>query len=248
MPQAEPAQSAAAKSADPCWGGLFKAGGVAPFVTMAVYLTEMFAIILGGMSGEAYPVTASDWVSLFQRNRIVALLYLNALDVFSISILGIMFLALYVALKRFDESYAAMAAFFAFLGVAIFVSARADMGATVLALSDQYAAATTQAQMEQLLATAQVLNSLGHATPETLGFFFMAIGGLIFSIVILRSSTFNRAIAYVGILGGAMTVFHRLSMFILPSIAGVLMPLSGLLWLIWWILAGLRLIRLGRTS
>lgn len=248
MSQAEADQSTVAKIADPHWKALYRAGGVTPIVTVAIYLAQMFVIIFGEMFGESYPITVNDWFSLFQRNRIVALLYLNAFDVFSIALLGIMFLALYVALKRFDESYAAMAAFFSLLGVAIFVSVRADMGATVLSLSDQYAAATTEAQMDQLLATGQVINSLGRATPETVGFFFMAIAGLIFSIVILRSGTFNKAIAYVGILGSAVTFIHRMGMFIVPSVASVLMPLSGLLWLIWWILVGLGLIRLGRKS
>ena len=244
MSQAQPEQNTSAQIADGRWKALYRAGAVAPIVTIAIYLTQMFTIIFG----EPYPVTVNDWFSIFQRSRILALLYLNAFDVFSIALLGVMFLALYVALRRFDDSYAAIAAFFSFLGVAIFVSVRADMGATVLSLSDQYAAATTEAQMDQLLATGQVINSLGRATPDTVGFFFMSIGGLIFSTVMLRRGTFSKAAAYVGILGGVVTVVHRIGLFIAPSFASVLMPISGLLWLIWWILVSLGLLRLARAS
>jgi len=248
MSQAKPEQNTGAQIADPRWKALYRAGAAAPIVTIAIYLTQMFVIIFGEMFGESYPITVNDWFSIFQRSRILALLYLNAFDVFSIALLGVMFFALYAALRRFDDSYAAIAAFFSLLGVAIFVSVRADMGATVLSLSDQYAAATTEAQMDQLLATGQVINSLGRATPDTVGFFFMAIGGLIFSAVMLRRGTFSKAAAYVGILGGVVTVVHRIGLFIVPSFASVLMPISGLLWLIWWILVSLGLLRLVRAS
>jgi hypothetical protein len=213
---------------------------------LAFYLLEMFSIIFGGMSGEPFPITVADWFSLFQRSRLLALLYLNALDVFSIALLGIMFLALYMALKHLNESYMAIAAIFSFLGVGIFVATRADMGAAMLTISDRYAAATTQVQMDQLLVAGEAVGSLVRATPETIGWFLMAIGGSIISVVMLRSETFNKATAYMGILGGIVTFAGRIAQFVAPSIASVIMFPSALPWLIWWMLVSRGLFRLSK--
>jgi hypothetical protein len=83
--------------ADSNWKSLYRIGGVAPLIALAFYLTQMLVIAFG----EAYPATIEDWFSLFQRSKVLGLLYLNALDVFSIAFLGTMFLALYsVRLSR----------------------------------------------------------------------------------------------------------------------------------------------------
>jgi hypothetical protein len=150
------------ESADSNWKNLYKAGGLAPLVTLAFYLIQILAMVFG----EPFPTTMADWFSLFQRSKILGLLYLNALDIFSIAILGVMFLALYMALRRVNGSFMAVAAFLAFIGIAVFIAPRVAM-LSVLPLSDQYAAATTEAQRATLLAAGEALNVLGTATPLT---------------------------------------------------------------------------------
>ncbi|MBN2394092.1 MAG: DUF4386 family protein [Anaerolineae bacterium] len=225
------------------WKNLYRMGGVAPLITLALYVSEFFAIIV---SGVAYPVTPAEWFALFQRDKILGLLFLNAPDVLSIALLGIMFLALVMALKRDNPSAMVIAAFVAFLGIALFVSTRADMVTAILSLSEQYAAATTDAQRAQLLAAGQAIHAPIRATPETTGFFFIAVAGLIVSVVILRSDTFNKITAYVGILGGLSTMANHASLLIAPSLAAILMPVSGLLWLVWWVMMSVGLFKLGR--
>ena len=244
MSQVQPVQISDAKTEDPSWKGLYKAGAVAPLITISIYLIQLLVIILG----EAYPTTIIDWFSLFQRNKILGLFYINAFDIFSIALLGIMFLALYIALRRYNESYMAIAVFLVFLGITVFVSARAELVPAFISLSNQYAAATTEAGRVQLLAAGQAINSLGRATPETTGFLFMAIAGLIISVVILQNGTFSKGTAYVGILGSGFTFANHLSLIIAPTIAAILMPISGLLWLIWWLLVSRGLFKLGRHT
>ena len=246
MSQEKSEQVTPVRAIDPRWRTLCKTGAIAPLITLAFYLLEMFAIILGGMSGEPFPVTAGDWFSLLQRSRLLGLLYLNALDVFSIALLGIMFLALYMTLRQTHESYMVIAAFFSLLGVGMFVAVRADMAAAMLTLSDRYAVATTELQMTQVLTAGEAVGSLVRATPETIGWFFMAIGSFIISIVMLQGETFNKAIAYVGILGGIVTLIGRIAQFAAPSIAGAIMFPGALPWLIWWFLVSRGLLRLGK--
>jgi hypothetical protein len=235
------------EAADAKWKRLYRLGALAPLVTLAFYMTEVLAIIFGELAGEPYPIVASDWLPLFQRSKALGLLYLNALDVFSIAILGVMFLALYVALRRTNESYMAIAAFFAFIGIAAFVSSRADAVSASLTLSGQYAAATTEPQRVQILAAWQAAEAPVRATPQTIGFLFIAIAGLIISAIMSQGEVFGKVNAYVGILAGAVTLADHVCIVVAPSIAGILMPIDGLLWFVWWLLSSRGLFRLQRS-
>lgn len=235
------------EATDAKWRRLYRIGALAPLVTLAFYLTEVLAIIFGELAGETYPIVASDWLPLFQRSKVLGLLYLNALDVFSIAILGVMFLALYVALRRTSESYMAIAALFAFVGIAAFVSSRADAVSASLALSDQYAAAMTESHRAQILAVWQAAEAPVRATPQSLGFLFIAIAGLITSAVMLQGKVFGKVNAYVGILAGVVTLADHVCIAVAPSIAGILMPIDGLLWFVWWLLSSRGLFRLQRS-
>ncbi|MBN2502254.1 MAG: DUF4386 domain-containing protein [Anaerolineales bacterium] len=228
------------------WKSLYHIGAIAPLVAIVFYLTEMFSIILGA-AVEPYPSSVEDWYTLFQHNKLIGLLYFNALDVFSIAFLGVMFLALYVALKEFDPSLMIIATFFALLGVVVFVLPRAALLA-VLPLSDKYAAAATAAQRTQMLAAGEALNSLGAATPQTMGFFFMAVAVMVISVVMLRSESFSKATAYIGLVAGILTIADDLSVMFVPALASILMPVSGLFWLIWWVLVSRGLFRLARIT
>jgi hypothetical protein len=236
--------STSAKPADLTWGSLFRIGGIAPLVTFALYLSQVLIIII---SGEAYPTTPESWFVLIQRSKLLGLIFLNALDGFSIAVLGLMFLALFIALRKTNPSYMAAAAFFAFLGVAIFVSMRAFMVSGALNLSDQYAAAGTAAQKSQILTAWRAITSPARATPETIGFLFMAVSGFITSMVMLRSKTFSRVTACIGIVAGVATLANDICLVVAPSVAALIMPVNGLLWLIWWILTGQKLLQLGRS-
>jgi hypothetical protein len=248
MSRSKQTQIANAETANAKWKSLYRIGGAAPLITLACYLTEVLAIIFGEMAGEPYPSAASDWLALFQRNKVLGLLYLNALDVFSIAILGTMFLALYVALKRTSASYMAIAVFFAFIGIAAFVSSRADTVSASLSLSSQYAAATAEAQRAQILTAWQAVEAPVRATPQTIGFLLIALASSAISIVMLQSKRFGKASAYVGILAGVVTLADHIWIVVAPSTADALMPIDGLLWFVWWIMVSRRLFQLGRRA
>jgi hypothetical protein len=225
--------------ADSRWKNLYRVGGIAPLVAIAFYLIEALAMSLGG----EYPTTMESWFALLQRNKLLGLLDLNAPDIISIALLGTMFLALYQILKRYDESYIAIATFFACLGITVFVVPRVAM-LSVLALSDQYASAATETQRSRLLIAGETLGSLGTATPQTAGFFFIAVAVLIISLIMLRSKAWGNLTAYVGILASVVTFANDISLLVVPSIAGFLMPISGVCWIIWWILISRMLFKL----
>jgi len=228
---------------DHSWKSLYRIGGVAPLITLIFYLSQWILIIL---SGDTYPTTPDSWFAVFQRNKFLGLIFLNALDMFSIAILGLMFLALYIALRQINPSYMTIAACIAFLGIAVFVTTRAEMVTAALSLSDQYTVTSTEAQRSQLQAALQAVMSLSRATPETIGYLFLAVAGLIVSIIMLKSESFNKATAYVGVLGSGFTFTNQISLVVAPTIAGILMPINGLIWLVWWLMVSRGLFTLSK--
>jgi hypothetical protein len=204
---------------------------------------SQFLILL---SRETYPTTPQAWLALFQRSRIRGLFFLNALDIVSVSLIGLMFAALFVALRQMSPSSMVVGAFLAFLGVAGFVSARTAAVTATLSPSEAYPSATRQAQWSQLVAAGFVVHATGRATPETLGFLFIAVGGAIISAVILRSGILGRIAWYLGLVAGLTTMASHLSIIVAPWVAAILMPVNALLWLVWWLMIGRGLLRLAR--
>lgn len=231
------------------WSTLFYTGAVAPLIALFFYLIE-FSILF---AGEPYPPNIEDWYALIQRSKLLGLWYLNALDILSFALLGIMFLALYVALSRVRPSWILIALYLAQLGVVVFIVPRV-LHLSLLPLSDLHAAATTDAQRTIYLAAGEALSQVSTATPQTLGFLFMAAAGLIISVVILRSQSFGKSVAlsktlgYVGIAGFVTALANFGCRLLAPPIAEILMPINGLMWFAWWILVSVNLFKLARKT
>lgn len=232
---------------DSRWKTLYRAGAVAPLVAVALYCSQFLILI----AGERYPTTSEGWFALFQRSKLLGLWYLNALDIVSIALLGIMFLAIYVALRRVQPSWTLVALYFALLGVAVFVVPRV-LTLAVVPLSDLYAAATSAAERAAYVAAWEALSHATTATPQTFGWLMMAVAGLIISVVVMRSGMqsrpFGKASGYVGIVGFVAAIGNYASWIFVPSIAAVLMPINGLLWLAWWVMMSAGLLRLAKET
>jgi len=231
------------KTADPTWKTLYKIGGAAPLIALAFYLSQFLIILFG----EPYPTTTEGWFNLFQRSKILGLLYLNALDMASITLFSLMFLALYVALKQINKSYMAIAMLLASIGAAVFIALRSATFA-MITLSDQYMAASTDAQRSQILAMGDAAGVPIQASPLTTGFLLMAVAVLIISVVMLQSEIFSKLSVYAGVLSSVLIFALHISVIILPAIADPLMGMGMLFWSLWLLMIGRRLIQLGRVT
>ena len=223
------------------WTALYRAGAMAPLVVLVFYLSQFLILAFF----PPFPTDIEGWYALFQRSKLLGLWYLNALDIVSFTLLGILFLALYQALKDTSPSWMVIALYLALLGVVVFVVPRV-LTLSVAVLSDLHAVATTEAQRTLYLGAGEALSSLSTATPQTLGFLLMAAAGLIVSAVNLRGRDFGRATSYVGIAGFVVALANYLTRLLEPSVAAYLLPVNGLLWLVWWLMMALGLFRLAR--
>ena len=86
-------------SAELNWKSLYRIGGIAPLLTLAFYISEFMFI-----DWDKFPASPEEWFLLFQQSKLLGLFYLNSLDIISIALLGVMFLTLYVALRKINES------------------------------------------------------------------------------------------------------------------------------------------------
>ena len=235
-----------AASADSAYRGLYKAGGVAALIVALLTLGEVILLAL-----YPPPSTTSGWFLLFQSNKFVALLDFWGLEVPMYIMFPIVFLALYVALRNVTAGRMAIALSFALLGSAIFLATNNPF--SMLSLSNQYAAATTDAQRSILLAAGQaaLANTNQRAVGGfNMGLFLISVAGLLVSSVMLRSDAFSRLTAYVGILANGLSLADYLRQALTSSaIVALLVILPGALFLvIWYVLVGRRLYRLGRLD
>jgi hypothetical protein len=225
---------------------LYKLGGVAAWIVVALTLGEIVGFIFYPQPG-----TVSDWFTLFQNNKVVGLLAFWGLEVPMYAMFALVFLALYAALRKANPGFVAIALAFALMGVAVFFATNNPF--SMLALSNQYAAATTEAQRATLLAAGQaVLANTGQraAGGFNAGLFLVTIAGLIASSVMFQAKSFSKTTAYLGILAHALALADYLRQALTQSeVIALLVILPGALCLmIWHVMVGRRLYQLGRLE
>jgi hypothetical protein len=129
----------------------------------------------------------------------------------------------------------------AFVGIAVYFPSNTAF--EMLSLSNQYAAATTDAQRETLLAAGDAMLATFEGTAFYVSYVLLAVAGIIITAVMLRSRIFSKVTASAGILGNAI----GLGLFV-PTMGLLLSLLSvPVLW-IWYILIARRLFQLGSSG
>ena len=224
-------------NADSRWKPLYRIGAAAALFAVAIYLIHLIVFIVWGQ-----PESALGWFNLFEDNELGGLLAFELLLVVS-SVLGIATtLALYVALRRVNESLMAIALVLGLLETVAFIVARPAF--EMRYLSEGYAAATSDAQRDAFLAAGEAMLATFNGTAFHLSINLFSIYFLIVPIVMLRSHIFGRVTAYMGILAA---IFNW-ALYV-PQIGLFLSILSVFPFLlIWNILIARRLFQLGKGS
>ena len=232
------------------WNTIYKIGGLAAIGAVLVGVAEIAITFLPG--GNAPHETVLDWSMLFQENPFMGMRNLGLLNIF-LNALGILtYFALYAAHRENPyQPYAALVTIISFLGIGVFFATNRTF--PMLALSQQYAAATSDAQRAMLETAGQSMLSVGQShTPGTfLGFFLIELAGVLISLVMLHSQVFSKAAAYAGIIGFAMLlVFEIFASFVagLSAVTMMLAMFGGLFSMAWYIMIARRLFQLAKNS
>lgn len=231
---------AAAGATDSRWNSLYQVAGTAALITVLFIPIQIAVFLLWPPPGyDPTPGTVIGWFTLFHNHRLLALVDLDLLliadEVLAVPIL----LALYVALRRAGESVMALATALGFVAIAAFFASNTTF--SMLSLSSQYAAASTDAQRSLYLAAGQAMMALYSGTAFQVSYILGSVTTVMTAAVMLWSRTFGKATAYMGIAASVI----GLGLYV-PKVGLYLSVGSVPFWAIWNILIARRLFQLGR--
>ena len=237
-------------SKDSAWKALYIVGGVAALLTVLNGLAEIAITFLPGGGMSSGPTTAVDWFSLYWRSPFMGMRNLGLLNIiFTVLSIPVSY-TLYAAHRRTHRAFAGLSLLVALLGVAVFLAT--NRAFPMLALSNRYATAATEAQRAALTAAGEAMLAVGqsHTAGTFLAFFLSTVAGVSISIVMLRARLFNKASAIVGIVGFSLLMVFEITSDFAPGFpASFAFAISGgPLSLVWDLLVGLGLFRLARRS
>ena len=223
---------------DPSWKSLYKVGGISAilYIVLALVVPTLQVLTMKYFSQTA-DYGGAEFLQFIVENRLWWLIAQTLL--LGSSILAIVaFVALFVALKHIDKSYAAIGAVVAVTSQLLFLAYYPVLLGTIY-LSDKFV--TASAEQQVLLGIAadslMAINNAFNPLYEPL----LGVGILFFSLVMLKG-VFHKSIAYLGIATCA-AVFIAMSLW---PIVGV-----GYFWwwtffFVWFIAVGWKLYQLGK--
>jgi hypothetical protein len=217
-------------------------GGVAAFLMLASATVTMVVVLTLG--GE--PTTPNEYFTLLAGNRLVGLLRMDLASIATILLYYFVFFGLYAALRRTRGPQAAFATALAFVGATLWFAKQSAL--SMVHLSDRYAAATTDAERDRIVAAAEAIlaSDVWHTTGTLVGGILLMGGAIMISVAMLRSGLFGKVGGWSGILANGLDLLHILLNVVLPGSPGdILMAVAGPAYLVWFVLLGRRLLQLG---
>ena len=226
-----------ADATESTWKTLYRVGGAAALV-MAVFIPIQTIVFILWPP----PSTVVGWFTLFQSSSLLGLLDMDLLLIVDQVLLALVLLALYAALRGASPSSMTIALALGLVGTATYFASGSAF--EMLTLSNQYAAATSDAERSTLLAAGQVMLANWQGTAFDVAYVLQGVALLIIAAVMLRNMLFGRVTAYVAVLLGVLALVP-------PTVGtiGLVFSLGSLVPLeIWDILIARRLFQLGSAS
>jgi len=223
--------AASVQSGDSRWRSLYRIGAVAALLSLVVIPLSIAAFFV-------WPPWPDNILAVIQGNWLAGLMGLDFMYLFSNVFSIPFFLVLYVTLKNVDEGWALIALTLGLVGLVCLVPARPIL--EMFALSDQYAAAATEAERATYLAAAESMLAHFHGVAYHVHYILGSVSLLISSFLMLRSDTFRKATANVGIVTN-IVVFGLY----VPQVGVYISMLSVVGYALWYILIARKLFQLG---
>lgn len=221
----------------PNWKGLFKAGGIAALGMLAIMIAQI-AIYISAPP----PTSVVDFFALFKQSTLLGLLSLDLLYLLNNTLLILIYLALYAALKEVGESTALIALVLGLMGIAAYFSSNTAF--EIMSLSNQYNQAVTADQRIILQSAAQAMLETYKGTSFDVYYVLNAAALLIFDYLLIKSNIFTKTTAVFGVLAGVLML--------IPSTAGTIglvFSLASLIpWAVFCVLIAIRFFQLGKIQ
>jgi hypothetical protein len=220
------------------WTTLYRIGAIAALTAAILFRRNIGAEVSLFTGMEAIPTSAAEWFHLLQTNPFVGLSFLAVFDLVNYFLVGLVFLALAVRLWPLNKSLTAMALASGLVGIA--VSFASNVSFAMMSISQQYAAATDEAQRATLLAAGQLLLAMTGAmanfpgTGTYMSYLLIALAELAFAILLLPG---HRVTAIAGLLAAGCDLAYCLTFALSPGLQVLFMAFGGAFWMLWHLLA-----------
>lgn len=219
---------------------MFKVGGISSLIVFIGY----FVII--ALYSIALPPSGTEAKLVFFASHTTVWWSIISLSVLTNFLRLLVFFSLFFALKGINRSAALIAV--AFEGLFVVLECATSYGTlypALMNLSGQYAAATSDAQRAIYVTAATSIDAaLGSGFLAVYVILAPAISTLVISFVMLKG-VFNKATAYLGLVTGILAIISIVGPYF-ASVLSNLVPLMSALSMIWFLLVGYRLYKLGR--
>lgn len=224
---------------------LYKAGG---WTSILFLLYSFVTILIFAFVGKGYPNTATECFDMLQENKFTALLRLDIVSVVVIPFYYLLFFSIYQALKKDNELIAKIALFCTLAGVTIFISGLNI--ASIIILSDKYQIATTPEMKQHLLAACEgmLASDMWINTGAIIRGILIELGAIIFSILMLKTLIFNKATGWIGLLTHGFDFSSIIVGIFYAPIKEIFTMVAGPLYIVWFVLVGIRLFKLSRIK
>ena len=185
------------KTSETSWRLLYRIGGVVAFIMIAFVVLGIVVFLV-----DPSPTTVTGYFQLIQKNILMGLFALDLVYMVSQLLMGLLLLALCVALRRANSSLIAIALATGLVALAVFLTSNPAFG--MLSLSSHYTAATSAAQQAQFEAAGQAIMANFTGTAYVVSYMLSSIAVLLISVVMLRSTIFSKGTAVVGLIMGIL--------------------------------------------
>ena len=217
------------------WVSLYRVAGISALLTGLLIPLQIVAFVVWPPpQGEVV-----QWFDVFQDSAFIGLISYDLAILLEEVLLVPIILAMYVLLRRTSESVMLIAAALWLLSVALFTGS--NTGFEMLALSNGYAAADTEAGRAPFVAAGQAMLAayMQQGSSFVMGYLLAAAAGTLVGIGMLRNRVFSGVAAWAAIIANIL----GLGLF-LPGY-GVLVSLGSVaILIVWYLLVGWRLMRL----
>ncbi len=224
---------------------LYKAGGWTSFFFLVYsFVSISILIFLDG----GYPETATECFEMINENRFIALLRLDIVSVIAIPFYYLLFFSIYQALKKDHELIAKIALFCVLAGVTVFI-AGVNL-ASIIVVSDKYHATTSPEMKQHLLAACEgmLASDMWINTGAIIRGILIETGAFIFSILMLKTVIFSKATGWIGVLTHGFDLSSVLIGLFFPPIKEIFTMVAGPLYIVWFVLVGIRLFQLSKNT
>ena len=175
------------------WNSLYKVGGISALIIVGLMPLQMVVFLIWPP-----PSTVTEWFTLFEENAFVGLVDRDILLIADYILLIVIFLALWSALRRTNESFVTLALIVQIVSTATYFSSA--IAFEMLSLSNQYLAATTDNQRTILLAAGQAILANWQGTSFNISYILSGTALLTISLVMIKNRLlFSKPTAFAGI-------------------------------------------------